>query len=144
MLRCLRNGRGQATVELAVVLPVAIAVALITVNALTFFGHCAAFDRAARQAICSYGAAPGSGQGHEEVRVQVRKAIERAMGGKGVKVDVRTQGELTGLTRFTATLRYTPTLFGVRLRDKVFGVSTPALVHEIDLVVDCYRPGILF
>ena len=74
----------------------------------------------------------------------MRKAIKQAMDGKGVKVDVRSQGEMTGLTRFTATLRYTPTLFGVKLRDKVFGVSTPALTHEIDLVVDSYRPGVLF
>lgn len=36
---------GQATVELAVVLPVAIVLAVIVVNALSFFEACAAFDQ---------------------------------------------------------------------------------------------------
>lgn len=129
---------------MAAVMPVAIAVALVTVNALTFFGHCAAFDRVARQAICTYGAAPCAGQSPNEACAQIRKAIERAFDGKEVKVEVRSQGELTGLTRFTATLHCTPTLFGVALRDKVFGVATPTLSHQTDLVVDAYRPGILF
>ena len=43
--RRLDDDGGQATVELAVVLPVVIIVAVIAVNALTFFGACAAFDR---------------------------------------------------------------------------------------------------
>ena len=55
VLRKERGDAGQATVELAVVLPVAIVLAVIVVNALSFFEACAAFDQLARQAICAYG-----------------------------------------------------------------------------------------
>lgn len=51
VLRKERGDAGQATVELAVVLPVAIVLAVIVVNALSFFEACAAFDQLARQAI---------------------------------------------------------------------------------------------
>lgn len=43
--------RGQMTVELAVVFPALLAVAVIAVNALLFFSECAAFDRVAREAV---------------------------------------------------------------------------------------------
>ena len=44
--------------ELVAVLPVAIVVAAITVNALVFFGDCAAFDRIARNAVRVYATSP--------------------------------------------------------------------------------------
>ena len=47
VLRKERGDAGQATVELAVVLPVAIVLAVIVVNALSFFEACAAFDQPA-------------------------------------------------------------------------------------------------
>ena len=63
VLRKERGDAGQATVELAVVLPVAIVLTVIVVNALSFFEACAAFDQLARQAICAYAPSPDAGQG---------------------------------------------------------------------------------
>lgn len=136
--------RGQATVELAVVFPVALIVAVVTVNALTFFGTCASFDRVARQAVCLYGAAPGAGEGPAEVTAHIEEALEEAIGASNVSVAVAVESTATGLERYTAHMEFAPTLFGANLRREVFGVRLPALRHEISLVVDRYRPGVLF
>lgn len=138
-----RDDAGQTTVELVVVLPVAIMMALVVVNALTFFGTCASFDRVTRQAICTYGAAPDADRGIDGVMAQVQQEIEAAVGSPNVSVAVQAQGQALGLMRFTARLDYRPTLFGVQLRDRVFGLVLPPLTHEIELVVDMYRPGVL-
>ena len=55
VLRKERGDAGQATVELAVVLPVAIVLAVIVVNALSFFEACAAFDQLARRPMRARG-----------------------------------------------------------------------------------------
>lgn len=136
--------RGQATVELAVVLPVAIVVAVVAVNALAFFGTCASFDRVARQAICTWGAAPAASQEVDVAAQQVRDELERVVGAPHVSVSVRSEAAPQGLTTFTARLEYLPTLFGLGLRHEIFGVPLPPLVHEVTMAVDVYRPGVLF
>lgn len=136
--------RGQATVELAVVFPVALVVAVIAVNALMFFGTCASFDRVARQTICAYAAAPSAGQDVGTVAQCVEDELGRYAGVAAEDVHVSAEASSSGLTRFVARVEYAPTLFGMRMRGAVFGVPLPALVHEVSLTVDMYRPGILF
>lgn len=136
--------RGQATVELAVVLPVALIIAVVAVNALTFFGTCASFDRVARQTICAYAAAPSSGQDAGAVAQCVEDELLRSTGASADDVHVSVEASSLGLMRFTARVEYAPTLFGMEMRGAVFGVSLPRLVHEVTMVVDTYRPGILF
>ena len=70
--------RGQMTVELAVVFPALLAVAVIAVNALLFFSECAAFDRVAREAVRVHTASPAYGQGLEQSCAQVAKTVEQA------------------------------------------------------------------
>ena len=139
-----RDERGQSTVELVVVLPVAILVAVIVVNALTFFGLCASFDQVVRQSVCTYGAAPDAGRGTAGVCAQVKQAAEEALGKEASVEVVRAEGSFPGLTRYRARLSYRPSLFGLSLRSSLFGRALPPLVHEVDMVVDGYRPGILF
>ena len=51
---CARGECGQMTVELAVMIPVLVAIAVIAMNAMLFFSECAAFDRLARiRCACS-------------------------------------------------------------------------------------------
>ena len=88
VLRKERGDAGQATVELAVVLPVAIVLAVIVVNALSFFEACAAFDQLARQAICAYAPSPDAGQGPAEVAALVGKR-----GGGGVGRAHKSRGQ---------------------------------------------------
>ena len=135
VLRKERGDAGQATVELAVVLPVAIVLAVIVVNALSFFEACAAFDQLARQAICAYAPSPDAGQGPAEV--------EGALGTSNLAIEVTVQGRAGSYQRYCGRLSFAPTLFGLGLKDEVFGVSLPRLVHEVDLTVDAYRPGVL-
>ena len=51
--------------------------------------------------------------------------------------------DCAGHTSFSATLEYMPTLFGLGLRSEVMGVAMPKLSHTEELVVDCYKPGVL-
>lgn len=138
-----RESAGQATVELVVVMPVAIALAVIVVNALSFLGTCAAFDRAARQAICVYAPAPDAGQNALEVASVVEEELDAALSAPNVAIEVSSQSATAQYQRYCARLSFVPTLFGLGLRDEVFGVPLPRLVHEVDLVVDAYRPGVL-
>ena len=140
VLRKERGDAGQATVELAVVLPVAIVLAVIVVNALSFFEACAAFDQLARQAICSYAPSPDAGQGPAAVAALV---LEEALGTSNLAIEVTVQGRAGSYQRYCGRLSFAPTLFGLGLKDEVFGVSLPRLVHEVDLTVDAYRPGVL-
>ena len=66
------------TVELAVVFPVLLAVAVIAVNALLFFSECAAFDRVAREAVRVHAASPACGQGLEQSCALVSQTVEQA------------------------------------------------------------------
>ena len=50
------------TVELAVVTPVVIVVALVVLNLMWFIEACAAFDQAALDAVVSHGVAPAGEQ----------------------------------------------------------------------------------
>ena len=135
---------GQMTVELLVVLPVALVVAVIAVNALTFFGDCAAFDLVARSSVRVCAASPGYGQDLGQSADAVRAMVEDEMGRDNLAVSVEVERGSLGLATFTVTLRYVPTLFGMGLRDEVLGVRLPALTHRTALTVDPYKPGMLF
>lgn len=139
-----KDERGQATVELAVVLPVVIIVAVIAINALSFLGACAAFDRIAHQAVCALGPSPASGQSASSVAAEVSAAVENQVGADNVAVSVTAREDWGGMTWFTARLEYWPTLFGLGLRQSVFGVPLSPLVHETTFAVMRYQPGILF
>lgn len=49
-----------------------------------------------------------------------------------------------GLVRFTARMEYSPTLFGLGLRREIFGIALPPMTREVSMVVDAYKPGVLF
>lgn len=142
--RALDDERGQMTVELLVVLPVVLIVAVIAVNALTFFGDCAAFDRLARNAVRLCAASPAYGQDVGQSALDVRAMVEEAMGRDNLEVEAEASGGALGHATFTVTLRYAPTLFGLGLRDEVLGVRLPHLEHRTSLTVDPYKPGMLF
>lgn len=135
---------GQATVELAVVLPVALIVAVIVVNALSFFGVCALADRVGNQTACALGSSPQAGESPRAVAARIETAITEQVAFDNVSVSVGAQSEEAGRTRFRVRLEYEPTLFGLGLRREIFGVAMPPLVHETQFVVDVYRPGMLF
>ena len=146
---------GQMTVELAVVAPVVVAVALIVFNLMGFIESCAAFDQAAMDAVIAQGVAPTGDQGRLRAVEQVRAALERSMEGRSrCEVDVRAE-DVSGdedsestlvisplLTRFVCTMTYHPWPLALRMPGVRYGAPL-VLTHERELVVDRYRPGVV-
>lgn len=134
---------GQMTIELAVAFPVIVIVAVIAVNALAFFADCAVFDRVAHEAVRTYAASPAYQQSHARSCALIEQEIETALAKDNVAVSVSHSATGFDLDRYTATVEYYPTLFGLGLRSEVFGVKLPHLAHTTSYVVDEYRAGVL-
>lgn len=135
--------RGQMTVELAVVFPIAVIVALVAVNALLFISECASFDRIADQAIRVHATAPSYGQDTEQSRALVEESLRESFARDNEDVSVNVTAAGLGLVRFEAELVYHPTLFGMGLRSEVLGVELSPLRHSTGLTVDPYKPGVV-
>ncbi len=142
-VKCKRFERGQMTIELAIAIPVLIIVAVIAVNALTFFVQCAEFDRVTHEAVRTYAVSPSYGQGIDQSCTQIEQAIRDAIDESNIDIQVNYGGAGFDFNSFTATLEYHPTLFGLGLRSEVFGVALPTLSHTTSYVVDVYKPGLI-
>lgn len=139
--RFIQGENGQMTIELMVALPVLIAVALIAVNAMTFMNACAAFDRQARDAIRVCASSPTYGVGTSAAAADIEAVLDAAFPEDFLAVSVASAGRSPGYVRYTATLRFTPTLFGRAFSGSVFGVTMMPIEHETSLVLDPYKPG---
>lgn len=137
------DARGQMTVELCVVIPVAIVIAAIACNALAFFGECAEFDRVGRNAVRTFAAVPDAGAGPGFGAGVVLAAIEDAMAADNLEFEVSSSKDHRGYEKYAMTMTFHPTLFGLGIRQEIFGVPLPALTHESRMVVSPYKPGVL-
>lgn len=150
-----RAERGQMAVELAVVLPVCIVVALVAFNLCRFVEACATFDRVAPDAVIALGVSPAGEQSALSAAGQVRSAIQSALDMSSCEVSVQVFGapqEVAGsglgfsvsplLTTFTCTLRYRPWPGSFVMAGVVFSPPV-ALTHTRTLVVDRFRPGVV-
>lgn len=138
----LRSERGQMTVEIATVLPVAIIVMAIVCNGMAFFSECAAFDRMARNAVRLYATVPAYGEDRAQAQANIEELLEARFASPGQEVTVVSE-ESGGYTCYTATLSFAPTLFGMSLRQEFFGVHLPGISHSASLTVDRYKPGMM-
>ena len=138
-----RSRCGQMTVELAVAIPTLIAIALIAFNACTFFAQCAVFDRVAHEAVRVYAISPAYRQGYSQSRSLVEREIKSALDAANVEVSVAHNSTGFDFDKFTATMEFSPTLFGSKLRSEVFGVPMPRLTHSTTFVVDVYKAGVI-
>ena len=139
----LKSEAGQMTVELAVAFPVLIVVAFIAVNACVFLVDCAVFDRVAHEAVRVHATSPAYRQGAAQSCALVEQEVRDAVDADNVEISVTCGSAGHDLQRFTATLQYFPTLFGMGLRSEVFGVALPSLTHSTSYVVDVYKPGVI-
>ena len=135
--------RGQMTVEMAIAMPVLIAVALLAVNALLYVGDCAAFDRLSRQAVCVYATSPPYGKTTLASAGDVEAELRRSFSADNQEVNVNAEQCAGGYVRFSATLKFAPTLFGRSFSGQVFGVELPSVSHTATVTVDPYRPGVI-
>lgn len=131
------------TVEFAAAFPVLIVVAVVAVNALTFFSECAAFDNAFREAVRISATSPAYGQSAGQSAAAVEEGLRAAFDADNESLRVTASAVSGGHTEFSATLDFEPTLFGMGLRTSVLGVSLPPLSHTATVAVDCYKPGVL-
>ena len=143
MTRLGSREEGQMTVELAVAFPVLIIVAVIAVNALTFFADCAVFDRVAHEAVRVHATSPAYRQGTGQSVALVEQEVRSALGARNVEVEASCSTVGFDYEKYTVRLSYAPTLFGANMRAAVFGVSLPRLTHETSYVVDAYKAGVV-
>ena len=139
----IRSQTGQMTIEVAVAMPVLIAVAVIAENAMTFFSDCAVFDRVAHEAVRVHATAPAYRQSVDQSCALIEQAIRSQLDRSNLDVEVSHGMTGADFDEFTATLEFSPTLFGRGLRSEVFGVSLPRLTHVTRYVVDSYRAGVV-
>lgn len=149
----LRPESGQMSVEVAVIIPLALVVAITMANIMEYLACCALFDRASLDAVLAHGVSPAGLQTDLAAVAEVESAIEEAMGeNPAISIEVSAtalsspSGSLVSLsphlTRFTCALRFRPWPQHLRLA----GVSMDApfeIVHTRSLVVDRYRPGVV-
>ena len=74
------NQSGQMTVELAVLVPVVIVVALVVVNLMEFVDACAAFDRLSLDEVIAEGVSPAGEQNMPASVAAVEDALRAALG----------------------------------------------------------------
>ncbi|WP_276915430.1 hypothetical protein [Parvibacter caecicola] len=137
-----RQRGGQMTVELATVLPVALAIIAIVCNGMAFFSECAAFDRVARNAVRLYATVPAYGEAPAQAEENILHLLQQRFSAPNQTVAVMRE-DAGGYSKYTATLTFAPTLFGINLRQEVFGVQLPTVSHSASLTVDTYKPGML-
>ncbi|MBR1829684.1 MAG: hypothetical protein IJ781_09285 [Atopobiaceae bacterium] len=144
------------TVELAVLVPVAVVVGLTVWNLLRFVEACALFDRVALDAAISQGVVPSGEVSSLSAVGAVQSCIEAAMDSKSCTVEV-TSRSLTGeerrregisfpvsplLTDFVCTLSYHPWPSSFVIAGVSYD-SPLVLRHSRSIVVDRFRSGVV-
>lgn len=151
----LREERAQATVEMAVVTPALLVLALIAYNVMIFAGAVARFDRVVPDIVLAHAAAPG-GEGDEssvDASATVQAQIQDAMEGYDLQVEVSSeQGtaasdggllSLSGTFRtYTCTMHYEPWPSSLSIAGVSLGAPA-VLTHERAVTVDPWRPGVV-
>ena len=151
----LREVRAQATVEMAVVTPVLLVLALIANNVMIFAGAVARFDRVVPDIVLAHAGAPG-GEGDEssiDASATVQAQIQDAMEGYDLQVEVSSeQGttssdggllSLSGTFRtYTCTMHYEPWPSSLSIAGVSLGAPA-VLTHERAVTVDPWRPGVV-
>lgn len=145
--------RGQATVEMAIVAPVLLVLALIAYNLMLYVAATARFDRVAPDVVLAHGVAPtGDGGGSPGAVSVVEERLKQAMDDYSVEVSVSVEVEgqegegllsMVGTPRvYRCEMRYVPwpgdwSIAGVSLGAPV------ALTHVREVVVDPWRSGVI-
>ncbi len=142
--------RAQAVVEMAVVAPVMIALALVVYNLMTFSAAVARFDRIAPDVVIAQAVSPAAG---EDAVANVKAGLEESMGGYDVEIEVSSAPTggggadalvslAAGCVTYSCTMRYVPVPSSIGIAG--VQVASPArLSHTRAVVVDPWRPGIV-
>lgn len=143
-MRCIRNEKAQATIELAVMFPVILIIAVIAVNATTFFCQCAEFDRVFKQMTVSLGSSPAYGENLSNVRSELKNTLANELDNEFTDFEISIESISGNNQVINGTLKMHLTLFGMGLRDDFFGLPLPTLNHQQKIVLNVYKPGVIF
>ena len=141
ILSKIKDRNAQMTLELAIVFPILIIIAVVLVNALSFAGECARFDRVSRNAIRTQTTSPAASSNSNSLVSVLQSELDGAFDMSNEDVVATFTNESAGLTTYECTLVWRPTLFGMGLKKKVFGVRLFELEHKIELTTDPHRSG---
>ncbi len=153
-----REERAQATVEMAVVTPVLLVLALIVYNLMVFVSASARFDRVAPDIVIARGVSPAGELGGDakvsDASSEIAQAIKGAMGAYDIEVEVTCtsgggvqEGErgltLVGALRtYRCVFRMKPWPSGLTIAGVSMGA--PAfLEHARTVTIDPWRPGVI-
>ena len=125
------GSRGQMTIEFALLFPVMLMIALIACNSILFLSECASFDRIFRESVCVFAPSPA-----------IEEALAQFNERDYLSCSVSASEDQGGLTTYTATLAFTPTIFGAYPLRRVFDVELSPIEHPITMSVDSYKPGV--
>ena len=134
--------KGQMTLEFMIVLPVMLAIAIISQNAMFYLSECASFDRSVKDIIRVHSSSPTYSEGSETITAKITDDINRIINQDYLECGISKEKTLS-FTKYTATLRYFPNIFGMGLKDSVLGVPMPTASHEVQFTIDQYKPGVL-
>lgn len=134
--------RGQMTIEFAVLFPVMLMIALIACNSILFLSECSAFDRMVRESVCVFAPSPASDESSAQICALVEGSLESFSQKDYLSCTVSASAHDNGLTTYTATLFFTPTIFGAYPLRSVFDVELTPIEHPIAITVDSYKPGV--
>lgn len=151
-----RERHAQAVVEMAIVTPVLIVLALISCNLMIFAAAVARFDRVVPDIVLAHAVSPAGmtgAAGGEDATATVAAQIERAMAGYDVEITVERSvgaGEDGGgmlalvgaLHTYRCTMSYTPWPGSLSIAGVNIG-SPLALKHVCETVLDPWRPGVV-
>jgi len=146
------------TVELAVTIPVVMAVAAIVINTMAYMDVSARFDRLAAEAVRIEAASPGYSAYGTEARVgRVRLLLQEQFADEArfVRIEVRantgpSEGSIGDtiepifllvpqLETYECTLHYSPFGFG----NSFFGINFLEMSHTRSFTIDPYRPAVI-
>lgn len=151
----LREERAQATVEMAVVAPVLLVLALIVYNVMIYASAVTRFDRVVPDIVLAHAVAPsvGGDESSVDASATVRTQILNAMEGYDLQIEVSseqgaeaTDGALLSLSgtfrTYTCTMRYEPWPSSFSIAGVSLGAPAK-LSHERAVTVDPWRPGVV-
>lgn len=124
--------------------PVLLIVALIAVNTLTFFTECSKFDRDFKYLVSVKGTSPSYGHDIADIASEIQEELALEFNNDFLDFDLSCNPISGGYWNVSGQLEMTPTLFGLGLRDSIFGIMLPKLKHQQNICIEVYKPGVIF
>lgn len=137
-----RSQCGQMTIEFVALFPIMLMIALVAFNSMLFLSECAAFDRLFRESVCVFAPSPESATTPAQTCARVEGELSSLSQKSYLSCSVSRSGGSDGLTTFSGTLFYTPSIFGAYPLHRIFDVELTPIQHSVQIVVDIYEPGV--